>query len=92
MLFTVVQYFPSLEEETPGHRVEMAKKMKQTEPSDGDGDNTDGDDNDDTESDFDYFFSSNYTYFFTSQKVAFSPGNFLYRHLACNIHTPPPKI
>lgn len=92
MIFTVVQYFPSLEEETPGHRVEMAKKMKPSDSTDGDSDTSNDDDNDDTESDFDYFLSSTYTHFFTSQKVAFSPGNFLYRHQISNIHTPPPKI
>lgn len=31
MIFTVIQYFPLLEEETPGHKIELAKKMKQND-------------------------------------------------------------
>lgn len=90
MLFTIFNYLPILEEETVGHRVEMAKKGNSNDCSNNDGEN-DGDTDDNNESAVDAFYEtgllvklSTAQYFYTKNKS--------YRHLYANTITPPPKL
>ena len=93
MLFTVFQYVPILEEETPGHKVELAKKAKQGDmDGDNDGAADDDCDDDDTEQEFNYFCNSFYNNtFYTQEKSRFSVKNNLYKYLLEQKDTPPPK-
>lgn len=92
MIFTVFQYIPLIEEETPGHRVELAKKEKQSDATDGDSDSADDDCDDDTEEDLGYLASTPYHSFYSSQKLLYITGDHFYKYLTENINTPPPKV
>jgi len=94
MIFTVFQYVPILEEETPGHKVELAKKAKQGDLSDGDSDGADEDcdGDDDSEQEMNYYCSGAYTSFYVNKKSSFSNGNSFYKYLLEHKDTPPPKI
>ena len=93
MLFTIFNYLPILEEETLGHRVEMAKKAKSGEPSgkSGDAAESDGDTDDSNESDIDTFYR-----FALAEKICTAQSYYCkhnsYRHLYANTITPPPKL
>lgn len=88
MLFTVFQYVPILEEETPGHKVEMAKKMDNT---DGDSDGSDDDCDDDSEPLFHSFFQSSLISIQSDKDLSHTCCSNHYKHQLSNIHTPPPK-
>jgi hypothetical protein len=92
MIFTVFQYVPILEEETPGHRVEMAKKLKQ-DPTGGNGDDSSDTDCDDDDSEQDvYLTSANQTdAYYNTIKSSFTRSNFSYKFSLQKKHTPPPK-
>lgn len=93
MIFTVFQYLPLLEEETPGHRIELAKKAKAENPADGDGDDTDEDcsDDDDSEKEYGEYHTGNHTIYFSKHSSSgFRACNF-YKYSLENKNTPPPK-
>jgi hypothetical protein len=95
MIFTVFQYVPILEEESPSHKTEMAKKAKQGDLADGDGNDADADDDcndNDSEQDLNYSGSAFYTALFSAQSVRFSNRNNFYTYLLDSKDTPPPKI
>jgi hypothetical protein len=93
MIFTVFQYIPILEEETSGHRVELAKKAKGGHLTDGDPDpDEDCDEDNDAEKEYSYFYTSSYTTFRPVKKTRIPAGNALYKYLLEHIDTPPPKI
>lgn len=89
MIFTVIQYLPILEEETPGHRVEMSKKADQDDTSDG----SDSGDDDDTENEkTDLFYHAALQYssrLLTAQRFYIKHAS--YQHPVETINTPPPK-
>jgi hypothetical protein len=88
MLFTVIRYLPILEEETPGHRVEMSKKANPV--NDGD-DDTDDDDPDDEREDL--FFSGNgHTVDGYGSEFRFYIKYHIYHTPVEKIQTPPPRI
>ena len=93
MFFTIFNYLPILEEETQGHRVEMAKKDKSGEPSSKTSNDaeSDGDTDDSNESDIDNLYQ-----FALAEKInttqKFYCKNNSYRHLYANTITPPPKL
>jgi hypothetical protein len=87
MLFTVIRYLPILEEETPGHRVEMAKKAQAS----GTPDDTDDDDPENEKTDL------LYDHCYHSLTGLQAEHNFhiefrSYRHPVEKIHTPPPQV
>lgn len=88
MVFTVLNYIPILEEETPGHLIELCKKQQQKEGSDTSND-SDTDDNTETElSDYTLFSVSKLSS--SGQKIADKGCN--YRLPYYNSITPPPKL
>ena len=89
MVFTVIQYLPILEEETPGHRVEMAKKDSQDDTADG---NDSGDDDDTENEKTDLYFHPAIKYAnLLISAHHFHTKQISYRHPVEKIHTPPPK-
>lgn len=91
MIFTVFQYIPLIEEETHGNRVELAKKEKQSDPADGDNDNTEDNCDDDTQEDLGYLSEHQYRSLHASQHFHSISRNHFYKYLRENVHTPPPK-
>lgn len=92
MLFTVFQYLPFLEEETPGHRTELTKKAKESDTPDTDDGDGDDDSSDDDDLKTDLIFSLINTYSFNkAAKDNFYIKALLYQSLVKNINTPPPK-
>lgn len=92
MVFTVIQYMPILEEETPSHRLELAKKLNQNDPSgDGDTDTGDDDNDPDVKSDINYYPVSNFIYVH-NYKHAFPAKNGSWPNQVETINTPPPQI
>lgn len=91
MLFTVFQYVPILEEETPGHKVELTKKNKQNDLADGDDADEDCDD-DDSEQEICFYYSSTYPTNDLRKKQRFPNGNDLYKYRSEHLDTPPPKV
>ena len=91
MLFTVIQYMPVLEEETPSHRVELAKKLNQNDPPAG-GDNDGGDDDNDPDvkSDINYYAVSNFICVL-NYKHPFPLQHKPWPNQAVTITTPPPQ-
>ena len=88
MVFTVLNYIPILEEETPGHLIELCKKQQQKEGSDTSND-SDSDDNTETEiNDYTLFSVSKLSS--SGQKIADKGCN--YRLPYYNSITPPPKL
>lgn len=94
MIFTVIQYFPLLEEETPGHKIELAKKMQQNDSMGGDGEQADDDcdSDDDAARDLNLSYTATYSTPSSNNNSKFARGNTLYKYQLGNIHTPPPKI
>ncbi|WP_317896786.1 hypothetical protein [Aurantibacillus circumpalustris] len=94
MLFTVFQYVPILEEETPGHRVELTKKAKQNDLEGGDSDCTgdDMDNDDDSQEDYNYYFYENFGSFQTLTKPFYTSTDSFYKYLLEQKDTPPPKV
>jgi hypothetical protein len=94
MLFTVFQYVPILEEETPGHRVELTKKAKAGDLEGGDSDTStdDCDNDDDTAQEFNYYLSETLSYIKSNSNFAFSDKSDFYKYLLEHIDTPPPKV
>ena len=88
MLFTVFNYLPIIEEETPGHLIELCKKQQQKEGSDTSND-SDTDDNTETGLN-DYTLFSISSLFSSGQKIA-DKGS-IYRLPYSNSITPPPKL
>ncbi len=88
MLFTVFNYLPIIEEETPGHLIELCKKQQQKEGSDTSND-SDSDDNTETE-------INDYTLFSVSKLSAtgqiIADKGSIYRLPYYNSITPPPKL
>lgn len=92
MVFTVIQYLPILEEETPGHRVELTKKMKENYPSsDGDADDDDNDPDPDPKGDINYYPVSSFIYVL-NQPHFFYHKDPARQHRVANVNTPPPQI
>ena len=89
MVFTVFQYVPILEEESPGHKVEMSKKADDTDGGDTDG--SDDDCDDDGEPMFHSFFYSSLVSFTSEGKLSYTSSSDHYKYQLNNIHTPPPK-
>jgi hypothetical protein len=91
MLFTVFQYLPILEEEVPGHRTELVKKVKENDKTGSDDSNdVEDSDNDDIKTEMISNITGHYAF---SQE---SKDNFyikipLYKSLISTINTPPPK-
>jgi hypothetical protein len=87
MVFTVLNYIPILEEETPGHLIELCKKAPEKDSSDTSNDN-DGDDTTESELNdcFPFYFSNLSS---AGQKIADKDG--IYRLPYYNSITPPPK-
>lgn len=94
MVFTVFQYVPILEEETPGHRVELTKKVKQNDLEGGDADCTgdDYDNEDDSQQEFNYLFSETIGSYKTNTLSLYSSTNSFYKYLLEQKDTPPPKF
>ncbi|MBL7932683.1 MAG: hypothetical protein JNL60_12315 [Bacteroidia bacterium] len=92
MIFTVFQYVPILEEESPSHRVELAKKMNQDD-TDGSGSGDADDDCDDDDSE-DFFLNWNHSQeaFYTQLQTSYFHSLSLYKHLLGKKHTPPPEV
>jgi len=92
MIFTVFQYLPFLEEETPGHRTELTKKSKESNAPDTDGGDDDDDSSNDDDLKTDLILSLVNTYSFNrAAKDNFYIKAMLYQSLVENINTPPPK-
>ena len=89
MLFTAFQYVPILEEDTPGHKVELAKKNDFT---DGDSDSSYDDFDDESEALFDFLIFSSLISFYSKEYFSFTGNMSIYQHQLGNIHTPPPKV
>ena len=90
MIFTVIQYLPILEEETPGHRVEMTKKSGQDDESNG---NDGGDDDDSTDEKTGLFYHQHFSCFNgLMSSHLFYIKNTSYLPPVSKIHTPPPKV
>jgi hypothetical protein len=90
MFFTVIQYLPILEEETPGHRVELVKKTGQDDETDG---NDGGDDDDSPDEKTNIYDQQHFAYFNGMMSAhLFYIKNTSYLPPVVNIHTPPPKI
>ncbi len=88
MIFTVVRYLPILEEETPGHRVEMTKKAQAGgAPNNSD---TDDDDPDDEKTDL-YFDHCHQSLSGLQPEHSFPTKYHTYLHPVEKIHTPPPQ-
>ena len=86
MIFTVVQYFPFLEEETISHTNELAKKSVEDDYSGDDNDETDN--NDDALSQhFNFNFDDVY-----SKTHPFPSNKDDYNSFFQKINIPPPKI
>lgn len=93
MLFTVIQYLPILEEESPSHGLELAKKTKENCDADGD-DDPEGQDDDpdpDATSDIDYFPISHFVYTLNHDRF-FRHQDTGWQHHHGNVSTPPPQI
>jgi len=91
MLFTVFQYLPILEEEAPGHRAELVKKVKESDNSDAD-DSGDADDSDNDTFKTEMISTlSAYYSFSQAAQDKFYMAEPLYQSLISNINTPPPK-
>ena len=87
MLFTVVNYFPTLEEEVPHNKIELAKKAA-AESQDAGGD-------DDSESDSENFITAITNFCWTSLPVNehhYVRDFGLYSCPPENKSTPPPKV
>ncbi len=90
MIFTVIQYLPILEEETPGHRVELAKKTGQDDETDS---NDSGDDDDSPDEKTSFYSHQHFTCFNGLMSGhLFYIKNTSYRPPVGSIQTPPPKI
>jgi hypothetical protein len=90
MLYSVFQYFPILEEETPSHRVELAKKLKQNDGTDESGSDEDETDTDSKE-DINYYPVSSFIYVL-NYKHNFPPKTDAWPCQFETINTPPPQI
>jgi hypothetical protein len=90
MLYTVIQYLPILEEETPGHRVELVKKTVLDNETDG----NDGDDDTPDEDEKTSFYCPPHFTCFNGMVSAhlFYIKNTTYLPPVGTIHTPPPKV
>lgn len=93
MIFTVFQYVPILEEESPSKRVELAKKLNQDD-TDGSGDGATDDDCGDDDTEADFFLDRNQAQedFYTQVQTAYFHKASLYEHLLWKKHSPPPKV
>ena len=89
MLFTVIRYLPILEEETPGHRVELSKKADHNDSADDD--DTNDDDPDDEKTDL-FFNLGHFSITGLQTEHNFHIKHQAYRFPVANITTPPPRV
>lgn len=90
MVFTVIQYLPILEEETPAHRVENKKVKENNFPCDGDADEDDSDPDRDPKADIDYYPVNHFIYVLNYKHVfPHKDENRLQR--PSSVTTPPPQ-
>lgn len=91
MLFTVFQYLPIFEEQVPGHKAELVKKVKESDDSDAD-DSGDADDSDDSpvKTELINTLLDYYTFYHIAQDKFYIKVQ-LYNSLVATITTPPPK-
>lgn len=92
MIFTVFQYVPILEEESPSHRVELAKKMNQDDTDGGNNGDTDDDCDDDDSEDFFLDWNQAQEAFYTQLQTSYFQNVSHYEHLLGKKHSPPPKV